>query len=240
MDTIHIPNASQQLFLQGNDLFDTGRYTEAIAYYDCAMAKPSKGIAIAFDRNFPTAQSNRELALKQLDQPLKKRGQPVAAMAKPSKGIASEQPETVYTTGGVVLPYQDRRLEAIAAYEKVLAIDPGNHQAWRNRGVCLYNLRRHEEAITSFEKAIAIAPNDWEARRNLGIALYDLGKYEEAIAAHDQAIAINPNDPDTWYSRGLALDDLGNHDEAEKSYSQAAIIEPGFDENCFFHDLFIT
>jgi tetratricopeptide (TPR) repeat protein len=225
MDTIHIPNASQQLFLQGNDLFDTGRYTEAIAYYNCA-------IAITLDRAFPAAQSNRELALKQLDQPREKREQPVDA-------IASEQLDTVYTTG-VALCRRDRHLEVIAAYEKVLEIDPDNHQAWRNRGVCLYNLRRHEEAIASFEKAIAIAPNDWEARRNLGIALYDLGRYEEAIASHDQAIAINPNDPDTWYSRGLALDDLGHHDEAEKSYSQAAIIQPGFDENGFFHDLFLT
>lgn len=47
MDKIHIPNASQQLFLQGNDLFDTGRYTEAIAIAPTDWeARRNRGIAL--------------------------------------------------------------------------------------------------------------------------------------------------------------------------------------------------
>lgn len=222
---MRIPNASKQLFLQGNALLDTGQYAEAIAYYDCA-------IAITLDRRFPAAQSNRELALKRLNQPLE-------TQSEPAEAIASEPPEIVYVTG-VALCQRDRYLEAIAACEKVLTIDPENHQAWRNRGSCLYNLNQQAAAVEAFEKAIAIAPLDWEAWRNRGFALCDLGEYEAAIASQDRAIAIHSSDPYTWYSRGLALDDLKKCDEAEQSYTQAAILQPGFDANWFYHDLFIT
>lgn len=222
---LHIPNASQELFLRGNALFNAGRYAEAIAYYDCA-------IAITLYRRFPAAQSNRELALQRLNQPLETQPEPVEA-------IASEPPKIVYVPG-VALCQRDRYLEAIAAYDKVLTIDPDNHQAWRNRGNCLYNLNQQAAAVEAFEKAIAIMPTDWEAWRNRGLALYDLGEYEAAIASQNRAITIHPNDPYTWYSRGLALDDLGKCDEAEQSYTQAAILQPGFDSNWFYHDLFIT
>ena len=46
--------------------------------------------------------------------------------------------------------------EAIASYDKAIAIKPDYHEAWYNRGFALGRLKKYEEAIASYDKAIAI------------------------------------------------------------------------------------
>jgi serine/threonine protein kinase len=101
-----------------------------------------------------------------------------------------------------------RYQEAIASYDKAIAIKPKDHEAWHNRGVALDRLKKYEEAITSYDKAIAIKPDYHEAWYNRGVALDKLKKYEEAIASYDKAIAIKPDYHEAWYNRGIILDDL--------------------------------
>ena len=116
---------------------------------------------------------------------------------------------------------------AITNYEKALAINPDNHQAWYARGNTLDNLVRLEEAIASYDQAVAIKPDYHQAWSNRGEALSALGRNEEAIASYDQAVAIKPDNHQAWYARGCALRSLGRNEEAIASYDQVVAIKPG-------------
>ena len=64
---------------------------------------------------------------------------------------------------GLRLYYREwRYADAIAAFDRALAIDPSHAFAWHDRAVCLRALERNEEALESVTKALELAPADEE------------------------------------------------------------------------------
>ncbi len=59
---------------------------------------------------------------------------------------------------GVALGALGRYAEAVASYDRVIAIDPGDADAWYSRGQALRCLGRQEEADVSQDKAVALDP----------------------------------------------------------------------------------
>ncbi|MEI6444131.1 MAG: tetratricopeptide repeat protein [Nostocales cyanobacterium ELA583] len=66
--------------------------------------------------------------------------------------------------------------EAIASYDKAIAIKPDYHLVWNERGVALEKLQRYEEALKCYEKAISIRPDNQLAINNRNILLRELGR----------------------------------------------------------------
>ena len=101
--------------------------------------------------------------------------------------------------------------EAIASYDKAIAIKPNFHEAWYNRGFALAKLQKYEEAIVSCDKAVAIKPDYHDAWHGRGFALEKLQKYEEAIASYDKATLVkNSQEIITVFIRdGYSVDILG-------------------------------
>ena len=95
-----------------------------------------------------------------------------------------------YYNEGVEFAKLGQFTEAVASYDKALAINPDYAEAWKSRGKALGNLDRVSEALTSFDKLIY----QTRLRRGMvrtGGSLYFLGRYSDAIASYDKAIAIN-------------------------------------------------
>ncbi len=137
-----------------------------------------------------------------------------------------ERSANLWFEQGNILVVNEGYSEAIASYDKALAIKPDDHQAWGNRGNALGNLGRYEEEIASYNKALAIQPDYHQAWYNRGIALGNLGRDEEEIASYDKALAIKPDYHQAWYGRGYALGNLGRDEEAIASYDKALAIKP--------------
>ncbi len=69
-----------------------------------------------------------------------------------------------------------RHEEALATYNKALAIDPDFALAWHIKGLPLEKLERYEEALHAFEKTLAIDPNSAMAFQNKQNLLNKLGR----------------------------------------------------------------
>ncbi len=120
-----------------------------------------------------------------------------------------------------------RRLEeALASYDKALAIKPDYADALYNRGNTLKELGRGEEAVASYDKALAIRPNHADAYNNRGNALLQIRRPAEALASYDKALAIKPDNAEALNGRGNALKDLGRVEEALASYDKAVAVKP--------------
>ncbi len=83
--------------------------------------------------------------------------------------------------------------EAVASYNKALAIKPDYAEAHSNLGNALKDLGKLDEAVASYNKALAIKPDYAEAYSNLGNALQSLGKLDDAVASYHKALAIKPD-----------------------------------------------
>ncbi|MEL6581075.1 MAG: tetratricopeptide repeat protein, partial [Cyanobacteria bacterium J06621_12] len=199
----------------GNALFNLGRYEDAIAAYDQALAiKPE----------LHEAWYNRGIALFSLG-----RYEDAIAAYDQALAIKPDDPEA-WNNRGNALANLERYEDAIASFDKALAIKPDDHKAWYNRGIALFNLERYEDAIADYDQALAIKPDLHEALYNRGVALDDLERYEGAIADYDQALAIKPDKDEAWNNRGTALANLEKYEDAIAAYDQALAIKPDKDE----------
>ena len=95
---------------------------------------------------------------------------------------------------GLVLGALKRPADALASFDKALALDPNHFEALANRGNVLLDLGRAEDALAALDQVLAREPRHLPSRVNRGNALVALGRSEAAIAEYDAALALNPND----------------------------------------------
>ena len=83
--------------------------------------------------------------------------------------------------------------KAIKAYEKHLALNPGNLSVLVDCGVMYREVKEYDKALELFSKALSIDPKHEVAMFNTGVVLYnDLGKKEEGKAIWQKLLSINP------------------------------------------------
>jgi tetratricopeptide (TPR) repeat protein len=116
--------------------------------------------------------------------------------------------------------------EALAGYDRALALRPDSADVLNNRGVTLLSLMRYDEALASCDRALGLRPDFVEALNNRGIALYALKRFDEALASYDWALSLRPGYIDALSNRGNALNALQRHHEALASYDRALALQP--------------
>jgi tetratricopeptide (TPR) repeat protein len=116
--------------------------------------------------------------------------------------------------------------EAIGYYDKVLALEPKNTNAWNNMGVCFRKLGKMPEALKCYDRAIQTDRHNSSAWNNKGNLLYTLGKFTEAIVQLSKAIDIDPANESAWLTRAMAEDRLGLKAEAIQSYQKFIDLKP--------------
>ncbi len=122
----------------------------------------------------------------------------VKVVANPSKGDG--MPESVQETVRTHLNHGRACLDkgkyddAIADYDKAIALDPNVAIAYTNRGLAYGRKGAFDRAIADYTKAIALDPNFADAYTNRGVACYMRGDKEQAIADFRKALEIDPSD----------------------------------------------
>jgi tetratricopeptide (TPR) repeat protein len=99
--------------------------------------------------------------------------------------------------------------QAIAAFDRAIALDPSYCKAWNNKGNALCGQKRYAEALSAYERAVALKPDYHQAWFNRGLLFAELQAYGNAVESYQRAIALNA-DPrylhardDIWLKRKL-------------------------------------
>ena len=121
--------------------------------------------------------------------------------------------------------------EARANFERVLAVEPGNDEAWFGLGLSL-RFEDHERAMSCFRRAIEIDPRCSAAHRELGFRLWRKELLEEAEQSLKTAIELDPSDAWAHSYLGRVYVSLQRFDDAEREFLRAADAWP---ERSFFH-----
>jgi len=122
---------------------------------------------------------------------------------------------------GQILKAEGRLDDAIAEYERALALDPNAASALAALGSTYFWLRQPEKAIEFMDKAIRLSPHDpelsfWYSTKSW--AHLALQQYDQAIEWARRSIAINPNYAYVYgiLASGLAL--TGHEAEAREAW----------------------
>jgi len=96
--------------------------------------------------------------------------------------------------------------QAIALYEKILAVDPRFAAASINLGTVYFHLRQYGRAEEYYRRATEIDPNYVLAFFDLGNVLDELERFDESIAAYKRAVTLSPRYADAHYNLALAFE----------------------------------
>jgi predicted O-linked N-acetylglucosamine transferase (SPINDLY family) len=144
---------------------------------------------------------------------------------KANEAHLAEDFETYYQQGNE-LRELNRLEEALASYEKALAINKNHAGANFKRGSTLQRLNRLEDALVCYETVLAIDPHYADAYFNYGTILQSYGRLEDAIEFFNRSLAINPNDADAYNNIGILQAGLNQLDDALNNFDRSIKLNP--------------
>jgi tetratricopeptide (TPR) repeat protein len=118
------------------------------------------------------------------------------------------------------------RAEAVAAYERVISIDPQHVDALINLGMLCYDQANLEKAADCFKRAAQLAPDNPIAQFNLGSVLDELGQLPDARQHLRLAVRLNPRYADAHYNLAYVCDKLGAVSEARQHWTLYIKLDP--------------
>jgi tetratricopeptide (TPR) repeat protein len=124
--------------------------------------------------------------------------------------------------------------EAIAGFEKAIALDAQMTRAHDNLGLCYDYLGRSDEAIRSFRQAIALnrqqaVSSAWPPL-NLAITLIAKNELKEAEDLLRESLRYDERLPQTHYQLGQLLEKQRRYREAAASLEQAVKLDANYPE----------
>ena len=128
----------------------------------------------------------------------------------------------------MVLAGLRRHEDALASFDRAIALRPDHAEPYYNRARLLAGLQRQEEALASYDRAIALRPDYAEAHYNRANVLAGLRRHADALAGYDRAIALKPDHAEAYANRGHVLADLRRYAEALASHDRAIALKPDY------------
>jgi tetratricopeptide (TPR) repeat protein len=203
---------ARKLYVEGRDLQEKLRFTDARAYYQKAVAKDA-GFALAHLGLANTAPSNKEFfdAL----------GKAVAAAGKASEG------ERLLVEGFDAGVRSDPAGQK-ERYEKLVAAYPKDQRALNFLGNFHFGRQEWDKAVQVLERAAALDPQFSQPYNQMGYAYRFLGRYDDAEKAFKKYIELIPQDPNPYDSYAELLMKMGRYDESIRNYEKALALDPHF------------
>jgi len=225
--------AANSQFEIGEDLFNQGKYEEAIELYDKA---------IDIDSGFSKAWLSKGLALQNLGKkeeaiicynkcieinprnswPWNNKGSALIDLGKYDEAIIfldkaieiAPRTPLAWTNKGIALRVLGKFAGAVECLDKSIELHPKDSFVWAEKGQALICLNKYEDAVKSFEKAIVFNPENSFALYGKAEALYFLGKYKDVLEYLQKLLKADHENEDAWLLRGEALGALGEFREA--------------------------
>lgn len=176
-----LPDDADTWYNHGIALSKLGRYTEAIASFDNALA---------LDPDDPDTWGNR--------------GDTCGALGKHEEAVRSYDrvlaidplDAGIWTSRGLSLAALGRLDEALESFADALALDPEDLDAWIGRAVILHEHEDYTGAVHAYDMALSIDPAIFDLWYKRGRALAESGHFNEAVRSFQQVLALEPGHTD--------------------------------------------
>lgn len=127
-----------------------------------------------------------------------------------------------------LMSHRDDPALALPAFQRSLALNPADPEAYHQYGQTLMSLGRYSEASIAYHGALALDPTRAMTLVPLSALASRTRNWPEARRWADSAIAVGPDVPYAWSVRGSLLNATGDHVGARADAEQAIRIDPSY------------
>jgi tetratricopeptide (TPR) repeat protein len=203
---------ARQLYVQGRDLSERLRATDARKFYEQAVAKDAN-FALGYLGLANTSGTTKEF--------IDALGRAVALAPQASEGerhmILAADAGLKGNPGG-----------ALTHLSELVRLYPNDERAQTLLANLYFGRQDYQSAIDHFVKATTINPSFSQPYNQLGYAYRFLERYKEAEDVFKKYTQLIPNDPNPYDSYAELLMKMGRFDESIKNYEKALSIDPNF------------
>jgi tetratricopeptide (TPR) repeat protein len=214
-DKIPITTSSEdarKLYLQGRDLAEKLRATDARRFYEQAVAKDAN-FALGYVGLANTSGTTKEF--------VEATNRAVALAGQVSEG---ERHMIMALDAGL----KGNPAGALTHFTQLVELFPNDERAQNLLGNAYFGRQEYPKAVEHYVKATTIAPSFSPPYNQLGYAYRFLEKYPEAENAFKTYTKLIPDDPNPYDSYAELLMKMGRFDESIKMYQKALSIDPNF------------
>jgi tetratricopeptide (TPR) repeat protein len=179
---------------QGNEYFKYGDFKNASESYEKALE---------LEPNSTDLWNNKGRALANS-------GQIDNAISCFEKSIAlnSSDPEPMNLKAIALSQGQQKYLESIILFNRILSMSPEYFEAWNGKGMALASLGDLDSALQCLENATKIEPKNPVGWNNKGVVLREMQKYQDALNSFNQALLLDPSYETARQNREYTLEDM--------------------------------
>jgi tetratricopeptide (TPR) repeat protein len=217
-------------------LYDRARHD-----YDAAKAWIEQ--SMAFTSRLPASETrtvNHAFLMNTMALVEMRKGRPDAAFDLLNGGLAlmeAEAPQQYPLECGILLHNRARlhRAEkhperAVDDLSLLLRLEPGNSEAYFDRGLLHQRANRPDAARADYDAALRWSPPYWEPHFNRGQVLLAVGDRDAALRDYARVLVLNPGHVDSRAHahclRGLAAMEAGDSPGAEREFALAIEADP--------------
>jgi adenylate cyclase len=138
-----------------------------------------------------------------------------------------------HASRGLALSLGKNYAEAVAEYERAIAIDPTLFEGAYFYARTCFAMGKLEQAATLVERAADLKPDDYQSKLLLTMVYRTLGRIEdmmraarEGVERATQELARHPEDPRPAYLGAIGLATMGEVDRAHEWANRALAIDP--------------
>lgn len=183
-------NSADALYQQGNALAQSGRFTEALAVYD---------LALAIVPHSPDILINRGNVLFELERHAE-------ALASYDAALEREPNNAVlWNNRANALAELGRNEDALASFNHAVESQPSYANALLGRGNLLGRMGRDRDAARDLEKALTVAPDNPDIAYGFGVLLLRRQQPADALGYFDRALGLDPGFTECHVARSTAL-----------------------------------
>jgi tetratricopeptide (TPR) repeat protein len=107
------------------------------------------------------------------------------------------------------------------SFEKVVAMEKLNSDAWWYLGSISFEAKKYDEALRLMEKATALVPKDARLHFLHGLVLTRMNRNDEAIRSLEKSAQLDPKDINTLSTLGMTYDAQKRFRESDSTYERA-------------------
>jgi tetratricopeptide (TPR) repeat protein len=120
------------------------------------------------------------------------------------------------------------RAEALAAYQKAIAIQPNFSPGQQQTGMALFQQKDYAGAALHLEKALSLGLENAKLHNFLGICYSQTGRITKAVREHQRAIELDPKLAEAHLNLALDYQRTGKPTQARAEYDTACKLDVRF------------
>jgi len=128
---------------------------------------------------------------------------------------------------GSLWPFGRKRLTtAVACFQRVLEINPGNWQSHWGLGKIYQRLKDYPKSLRHFSAAAEMCTDNENVGREAAMVACECGSYEKAVGFALHAVSVKPDNPGLHANHALVLCFAGRDAEAAAAVEKSLSLNP--------------